>query len=87
MPDRIDPIEILYAHTRIFLHEPGCTCGLDHDGKLDLQEGKVAILTTLDERAKMRYFQVWYRTGKWSLKDAIEQLLDRKRKQSGGRAA
>jgi hypothetical protein len=81
------PIEMNYAGARIFLHEPGCECGLDHDGMFNKGDAKVGYLTTLDERTNIRYFQVWYRTGKWDLHAAINMLLERKRTNTGGRAA
>jgi len=82
------PIEINYGGEEIFLHEPGCECGYDHDGRFgENPDARIAILTSLDQKSGMRYFQIWYRTGAWGLHQAIEQLLDRKRNRSGGRAA
>lgn len=78
------PIEMRYRGVEIFLHEPGCTCGSEHDGRFDVADTKVTILTTLDEAENVRYYQVWYRTGKWNLHEAMDQLLERKRNGLGG---
>lgn len=80
------PIEMKYAGTTIYLHEPGCECGLNHEQRFVDRDAKVAILTTFDQATKVRYSQVWFRTGKWQLRDAIELLLERRRNKVLGRA-
>ena len=82
-----EPLEVIFGRERIFVHEPGCNCGLDHDGKFTQQDGKVAMLTVWDETTNQRFYQIWWRTGKWGLQDAIQMLLERKKKNIGGRAA
>lgn len=81
------PIALIYRGHDIFVHEPGCECGYDHEQRFIQPDARLAILTALDEGGGIRYHQIWYRTGAWSLHDAIEQLLERKRNGSGGRAA
>jgi hypothetical protein len=82
------PVEIKFRGESIFLHEPGCQCGYEHDGRFtDPNNTKVAVLTLVDERANLRYFQIWFRSAKWTLHEAMEQLLERVRNGRGGKAA
>ena len=81
------PIEMTFGAETIFLHEYGCKCGLDHDGRFVSATTKCVVLTLVDERAKLRYYQIWFRTGLWDLHQACESLIERKRSGQGGKAA
>lgn len=69
-------VQLRYGGRVCFLHELGCSCGDNHPFSFG-PEGKTCLLSTSDANTETTFWQIWHRTGTWSMRDGLNKLMDR----------